>query len=66
MYVGATPDGTSFNKQCRHLISALNAWAARAEYTTASPIASRFPGQGCMDDVTTERSFDSQGYNVDH
>ena len=25
--------------QCRHLIPALNVWAARAEYTTARPIA---------------------------
>ena len=37
----------------------INAWATRAEYTTARPIANQFPG--CMDDLTTERSFDSQG-----
>ena len=46
--------------QCQHLIPALNAWAARAEYTTAHPIATQFPGHGCMYDLTTERSFDSQ------
>ena len=41
--------------QCRHLIPALNAWAARAYYTTARPIATQFPGHGCMDDFATER-----------
>ena len=46
--------------QCRHLIPALNAWAACAKYTTACPIATQFPGHGCMDDLTTKRSFDSQ------
>ena len=30
--------------QCWHLISALNAWAARASYTTARPINSYFLG----------------------
>ena len=46
--------------QCRHLIPTLNAWAARAVYTTACAIATQFPGLGCMDDLTTKRSFDSQ------
>ena len=27
---------------------------------TAHPIATKFAGNGCMDDLTTERSFDSQ------
>ena len=30
------------------------------KYATACPIASLFPGHGCMDDLTTKRSFDSQ------
>ena len=34
--------------QYRHLIPALNAWAARAWYTTARPIATKSPGYGCM------------------
>ena len=39
------------NLQCRHLIPALNVWAAvRAKYTTACPIATHFPGHGCMND----------------
>ena len=42
--------------QCRHLIPALNVLAAQ----TARPIATQFPGYGCMDDLTTERSFDLQ------
>ena len=46
--------------QCRHLIFALNALTARAYYTTAHPIASQFAGHGCMEYVTTERSFESQ------
>ena len=39
----------------RHSIPALNAWAARL-------IATKFPGYayGCMDDLTTESSFDLQ------
>ena len=40
--------------------SALNAWASRVKYTTARPIASSFPRHGNMDDLTTERRFDSQ------
>ena len=43
--------------QCQPLIPALNAWAAGPYYTTARPIAYQFPGHGCMDDLTTERSF---------
>ena len=50
----------SLRSQYRHLIPALYAWAARASYTTARPIAIQFPKHGCMDDVSTERSFDSQ------
>ena len=37
--------------QCRHLIPALNMWAARAEYTTARSIATHFPWHGCMYDL---------------
>ena len=46
--------------QCRHLIPALNVWEAWAYCTTARPIATKFPGHGCMDDLTNERSFDSK------
>ena len=46
--------------QCRHLIAALNAWAAWAKYTTACPFGTQFPGHGCMYDLTTKRTFDSQ------
>ena len=46
--------------QCQHLIHALNAWAARPQNTTAHPIATKFPGHRCMDDLNNERSFDSQ------
>ena len=46
--------------QCRHLIPALNTWAAQTWYTTARPIATQSPGLGCMDDLRTKRSFDSQ------
>ena len=38
----------TYHVQCRHLIHALNTWAARAKYTTTCPIATRFPGHGCM------------------
>ena len=37
--------------QCRHLIPALDAWAVRAKYTPTCPIATQFPGHGCMDDL---------------
>ena len=37
--------------QCRHLIPALNALADRAKYTTTCPIATFFPGHGCMNDL---------------
>ena len=30
------------------------------QYTTARPIATQFPGSGCIDDLTTVRSFDLQ------
>ena len=31
-----------------------------AQYTTARPIATLFPGHWCMDDLTIEHNFDSQ------
>ena len=37
--------------QCQHLIPALNAWAAWAKYKTTCPIATQFPGHGCMNDL---------------
>ena len=46
--------------QCRHLIRALNAWAARALYTTARLIATLFLKHGCLDDPTTERISNPQ------
>ena len=46
--------------RCRHLILVLNAVAAQAYYTTASPIVTQFPGQGCVDDLTTESSYGLQ------
>ena len=42
-------------KKQSHLIPAVN-----AQYTTVRPIATQFPGHGCLDDLTTERSFNSQ------
>ena len=30
-----------------HITATLNAWAAQAEYTTARPIITQFPGHGC-------------------
>ena len=52
--------------QCRHLhvIHVLNAWAARAECTTTRSIAIKFPG--CIDGITTERSFKLQATRVIH
>ena len=50
--------------QWRHLIPALNAWAARALYTTARPIVTQFFGHGCINDLKTECSFDSQATSV--
>ena len=47
---------------CRHLLPALYAWAVRALYTSTRQIATQFPGQRCIDDLTTESSFVSQGY----
>ena len=46
--------------QCRHLIPALNAWAAWTLYTNAHPNATQFRWHGCIGDHTTKRSFDSQ------
>ena len=43
--------------QCQHLISALNAWATWAKYTTGCPCATQFPLQGCMNDLTTVRTL---------
>ena len=31
---------------------------------TVCPIATRFPRHGCMDDLITERSFDSQATRI--
>ena len=50
----------AWDLQCQHLIPAQNAWAARAYYTTASPITTQCSRHGGMDDLTTERSFDLQ------
>ena len=44
--------------QGQHLIPVLHVWVVWAYYTTARPIATQFPGQGCIDDLETERSFD--------
>ena len=52
--------------QCRHLIPALNAWAARAYYTTARPVATQFPWHGGTYDLTIGHGFDSQAKNVGH
>ena len=41
-----------------YIIPALNAWAVRALYTVVRLSATQFPGHGCMDDLTTESSFD--------
>ena len=45
---------------CRHLISALNAQAARAYHTTACPITTQFPGHEFMNDLSNKLSFHSQ------
>ena len=59
-----TTPSIALQVQCRHLISALNAWAVRAEFTSTCPIAAQFPGHGCMVNLTNECSFDSQGTRV--
>ena len=64
MYFLSSSFTEMYDVQCRHLIPALNEWAARAKFTTARPIATQFPGHGCMCDVTTERSFVSQAMCV--
>ena len=46
--------------QCRHLIPALNMWAAQAECTTVSLIATQSLWLWCMYDLTVERRFNSQ------
>ena len=48
--------------QCWHLIPALNAWANKN--ACARPTATQFPGHGCMDELTNERSFDSQARRI--
>ena len=53
LYLIASPV-PRFNS-CTHYVGAV-----RAEYTTGRPIAIQFPGNGCMDDLTTESSFHSQ------
>ena len=50
--------------QCRHLIPALNARAARTQFKTARLIATHFLGHGCMDDLATDQSFDLQAMCV--
>ena len=50
--------------QCWHLIHALSPRAAQAYYTTKRPIATLFPGHGCIDILTTERDFGSQATQV--
>ena len=44
------------------MIPALNAWAARANYMTAGPIATQGPEYGdiAIDDITTEGGFGLQ------
>ena len=49
----------SNNLQYRHIIPSLIAWAARKR--PHARLVTQSPGHGCMDDVTTERSFDSRG-----
>ena len=46
--------------QCQQFIPTLNALAAQALYRTAHTTAIQFPGNVCMDDLTTELSFDSK------
>ena len=36
----------------------------RIKFTTARPIAIQFTKYGCIDDLMTERSFDSQSTRV--
>ena len=55
-----------FDLQCQDLIPVLHEWAARASYTTASPVVTQFPGHTCMDRLSTERSVDSQASLVIH
>ena len=40
--------------QYRHLNTALNAWEAWSKYTTERPVATRFLGRRCKDDLTTK------------
>ena len=46
--------------QCRHLIPALNTWAAWTHNTIARPIGTLLPRHWSKEDLPTERSFDSQ------
>ena len=39
-------------------------WQHGVLYTTVRPIATQFPGHGCMEDLTTERGFDSHAVLV--
>ena len=57
---------TTLGVQCQHLFPALNGQAARRYYTTARPIAIQFPGHECIDNHTTEPSFDPQATCVGH
>ena len=47
--------------QCRHSIPALN---ARAKYMNARLIFTQFLEHGCMDDLSSERSFSWQATRV--
>ena len=55
VYYARSDQAFSAGIKCRHCT-----WAPRAEYTTARPIATQFPGHWCTDDLTTENSFHSQ------
>ena len=46
--------------QQRYLIPVLNARQAQAYYTTARPIVTHSLGHRCMNDLTSERGFESQ------
>ena len=50
-------DGLTPDVQCRHFIPALNAWAAGHNTRPNALLPTSVLG---MDDLTTERSFDSQ------
>ena len=54
-YVGLSMYVCLFGKvQCRYLITAPNAWAARALYTTARLIATQFPWHRCNSQLNVD------------